>query len=54
MQRGPSAGYGFGGPAAYGGPGPVEEQNGGFLEQLRPYTTKIEDLLDTVSEPVKP
>ncbi|KAL2212731.1 SURF4-domain-containing protein [Sarocladium strictum] len=54
MQRGPSAGYGFGGPAAYGGPAPAEEQNGGFLEQLRPYTTKIEDLLDTVSEPVKP
>ena len=27
---------------------------GNFLEQLRPYTDKIEDMLDTLSEPIKP
>jgi uncharacterized membrane protein YphA (DoxX/SURF4 family) len=52
-QRGPS-GYGLqGGSSAYGGASP-EEQNGSVLDQLRPYTSKVEDLLDTFSEPVKP
>lgn len=60
MQRGHSSGYGLGGPStspygstAYGAAAP-QEQSGNFLDQIRPYTSKIEDALDTVSEPVKP
>lgn len=53
MQRGSSSGYGLGGPSPYG-PSTTEEQSGNFLDQIRPYTSKIEDVLDTVSEPVKP
>lgn len=55
MQRGPS-GYGLGGGApAYGGPSSVDEsQNGGILDQIRPYTSKVEDVLDSLSEPLKP
>ncbi|KAG6037550.1 hypothetical protein E4U41_004994 [Claviceps citrina] len=54
MQRGPS-GYGLGGPPAYGGPSSVEEEsNGGILDQIRPYTSKVEDVLDSLSEPIKP
>lgn len=56
-HRGPS-GYGIGGPGPYAGGGGVgvsEESNGGsVLDQLRPYTSKVEDLLDSVSEPIKP
>lgn len=57
-HRGPS-GYGIGGPSAYpGGGGSVgvsDESNGGsILDQLRPYTSKVEDILDTASEPIKP
>lgn len=52
-QRGPS-GYGLsGGPSSYGGSS-SEQQDGGVLDQLRPYTSKVEDLLDSFSEPVKP
>lgn len=52
-QRGPS-GYGLqGGPSTYGG-GVTEEQTGGALDQIRLYTSKVEDLLDTFSEPIKP
>jgi len=52
-QRGPS-GYGLhGGAQSYGGSS-SEEQNGGILDQIRPYTSKVEDLLDTFSEPIKP
>lgn len=50
-QRG---GYGFGGPAPYGGGGSEEKQSGNVLDQIRPYTSKVEDFLDSVSEPVKP
>ncbi|KAL6902609.1 SURF4 family domain-containing protein [Trichoderma evansii] len=58
-HRGPS-GYGIGGSNAYpGGGGSVggvsDESNGGsILDQLRPYTSKVEDFLDTASEPIKP
>lgn len=52
-QRAPS-GYGIGGPAGPYGPGPSEEPNGGILEQIRPYTDKVEDMLDSFSEPIKP
>jgi hypothetical protein len=58
-HRGPS-GYGIGGPSPYaggsvGGVGVSDESNGGsVLDQLRPYTSKVEDALDSISEPVKP
>jgi hypothetical protein len=54
MQRGPS-GYGLGGgPPQYGGPSTAEESNGNILDQIRPYTSKVEDALDSLSEPIKP
>ncbi|KAG8421213.1 ER-derived vesicles protein erv29 [Metarhizium acridum] len=53
MQRGPS-GYGLSGPPQYGGPSNAEESNGNILDQIRPYTSKVEDMLDTLSEPIKP
>ncbi|PNY27825.1 Surfeit locus protein 4-like protein [Tolypocladium capitatum] len=53
-QRGPS-GYGLGGPASsYGATSPAEESNGNILDQVRPYTSKVEDVLDSLSEPLKP
>lgn len=57
-HRGPS-GYGIGGPSPYAGGsvgvGVSDESNGGsVLDQLRPYTSKVEDALDSISEPVKP
>lgn len=51
-QRGPS-GYGVGGPS-YGAAPSSDDSSGNFLDQLRPYTTKVEDVLESVSEPVKP
>lgn len=53
-HRGPvsSGGYGIS-PNPYGS-GQTEEASGGFLDQIRPYTSKVEDLLDSVSEPIKP
>ena len=53
MSQRIGSGYGLGGPAPYGA-APVDESNGSVLDQIRPYTSKIEDMLDTVSEPVKP
>lgn len=54
MSQRHGSGYGLhGGPAPYGG-GPSEGQNGNVLDQIRPYTSKVEDLLDTLSEPIKP
>ncbi|KAG9257804.1 SURF4 family protein [Emericellopsis atlantica] len=55
-HRGPSSGYGIGGqPGPYGaGPSAPGQENGGFVEQIRPYTDKVEDFLDTVSDPIKP
>jgi uncharacterized membrane protein YphA (DoxX/SURF4 family) len=53
-QRG-HAGYGLGGgaPSPYGGQ-PAEQEGGNVLDQVRTYTSKIEDMLDSVSEPIKP
>lgn len=42
-----------GGPAPYGA-APAEESNGNILDQLRPYTSKVEDFLESASEPIKP
>ncbi|KAM0427476.1 hypothetical protein ACHAPT_007436 [Fusarium lateritium] len=51
-----NSGYGLGGPPPpYGAAqsaGP--QQNEGPLEQIRAYTSQIEDALDNISEPVKP
>ncbi|PHH86196.1 hypothetical protein CDD83_10596 [Cordyceps sp. RAO-2017] len=51
-HRGPS-GYGVGGPAPYGA-SPAQDSNGNILDQIRPYTSKVEDVMDNFSEPVKP
>jgi hypothetical protein len=52
-QRG-HASYGLsGGPQPYGAQS-TEQSSGNVLDQIRPYTSKIEDLLDSVSEPIKP
>ncbi|ROT39756.1 surfeit locus protein [Sodiomyces alkalinus F11] len=53
QHRGPSYGLGVGGPPTFGGPS-METSEPGALDTIRQYTSKIEDLLDTVSEPVKP
>jgi ER-derived vesicles protein len=52
--RGPSASYG--GPNAFGGAvvSADEEPQGFSLDTVRQYTSKIEDYLDTYSEPIKP
>lgn len=52
-HRGP-AGYGIPSSANPYGPGPAEEESGNLLDKLRPYTDKVEDVLDNVSEPIKP
>ncbi|KAK5990698.1 Surfeit locus-like protein [Cladobotryum mycophilum] len=53
-HRGPS-GYGLSsGPNPYGGGPSQESSEGGILDQIRVYTSKVEDVLDTVSEPIKP
>ncbi|PFH55691.1 hypothetical protein XA68_17815 [Ophiocordyceps unilateralis] len=51
-HRGPS-GYGVGGPGPYGA-SPSDESNGNILDQIRPYTSKVEDIMDNFSEPIKP
>lgn len=54
MSQRLNQGYGLGGPAPYGSQGASEPNNGSILDQIRPYTNKIEDVLDNVSEPIKP
>ena len=50
-----NSGYGLGGPAPYGAAQNADaQQSEGALEQIRLYTSKIEDALDNLSEPVKP
>ncbi|KJZ78321.1 Surfeit locus protein 4-like protein [Hirsutella minnesotensis 3608] len=51
-HRGPS-GYGVSGPAPYGGSS-SESSEGNLLDQIRPYTSKVEDVMDNLSEPIKP
>lgn len=54
-RGGSSAGYGFNsGPNPYGGASSHEEPGAGILDQLRPYTSKVEDFLENASEPIKP
>lgn len=51
-----TAGYNLGGQNTFGGPSRSdsmpEEKNP--LDMIREYTSKVEDVLDTMSEPVKP
>ncbi|KAK4240020.1 SURF4 family-domain-containing protein [Achaetomium macrosporum] len=52
QMRGPGS-YGIGAPNPFGGP--VEDRTEQSpLDAIRQQTSKIEDLLDTVSEPIKP
>ena len=53
-QRGPQGGYGFGGPNPYGGGASSEPESSSIVDQVRVYTSKVEDFLDTASGPVKP
>ncbi len=47
-------GYGIGQPNPFSGSSPDTKESGGALDAIRQQTSKIEDLLDTYSEPVKP
>ncbi|KAJ4271894.1 ER-derived vesicles protein erv29 [Fusarium torreyae] len=50
-----NSGYGLGGPAPYGGSQSADpQQDEGFLGLVRAQTSKLEDQLDTVCEPIKP
>lgn len=51
-MRGNAGGYGMGAPS-YGN---INEtpQEGNALDAIRQHTSKIEDMLDTLAEPVKP
>lgn len=51
--RGP-AGYGLGGPAQFGGGETQQNGDANPLEMIRKYTSRIEDVLDSLSEPIKP
>lgn len=53
QQRGPSYGMGVGPTPAFGGSSQDSSEQSP-LDTVRQYTSKIEDMLDTVSEPVKP
>jgi uncharacterized membrane protein YphA (DoxX/SURF4 family) len=54
LRGGPSSGYGLGGgPSPYGNAS-NDEPAGNFADQIRSYTSKIEDVMDTVSEPLRP
>lgn len=52
-MRGNAGGYGMGAPA-YGGGMNEPQQEGSALDAIRQHTSKIEDMLDSVAEPVKP
>jgi len=50
-----TAGYHLGNQGAFGGPSNVEATNDPSpLDAIREQTSKIEDLLDTWSDPIKP
>lgn len=52
-MRGNAGGYGMGAPS-YGGINNGPSEGGNALDAIRQQTSKIEDMLDTVAEPVKP
>jgi hypothetical protein len=50
-----TAGYHMGSQHPFGGPGTTEATNDPSpLDAIREQTSKIEDLLDTISDPLKP
>ncbi|KAG7144418.1 hypothetical protein D7B24_000522 [Verticillium nonalfalfae] len=53
QQRGPSYGMGVGQPS-FGGPSSQDSSDSSPLDVIRQQTSKIEDLLDSVSEPIRP
>lgn len=48
-----TAGYHLGGPNPFGGP-KSDVADPSPLDAIREQTSKIEDILDTISEPIKP
>ena len=52
QMRGPGS-YGIGAPTAFGGPA-EDKSDQSPLDAIRQQTNKIEDMLDTLSEPIKP
>lgn len=46
--------YGIGAPNPFGGPSDVDKSDASPLDAIRAQTSKIEDLMDTLSEPLKP
>lgn len=51
-MRGPGS-YGIGAPSPFGAPA-EDKANQGPLDAIRQQTSKIEDFLDTFSEPIRP
>jgi hypothetical protein len=50
-----TAGYNLGGQTSFGGPSSGDTSNDPSpLDAIREQTSKIEDFLDTLSDPVKP
>ncbi|EPE04184.1 surf4 family protein [Ophiostoma piceae UAMH 11346] len=49
-----NTGYGIGQPNPFGGQSQDSTESGNALDAIREQTSKIEDLLDTYSEPIKP
>lgn len=52
QMRGPGS-YGMAAPSPFGGPS-EDKTDQSPLDAIRQQTSKIEDLLDTMSEPIKP
>ena len=52
-MRGNAGGYGMGAPS-YGGIDNSPSEGGNALDAIRQQTSKIEDMLDSAAEPVKP
>ncbi|KAI3392587.1 hypothetical protein diail_5500, partial [Diaporthe ilicicola] len=52
-MRGNAGGYGMGAPS-YGGINSSPSEGGNALDAIRQQTSKIEDMLDSLAEPVKP
>lgn len=52
-MRGNAGGYGMGAPS-YGGMNSSPSEGGNALDAIRQQTSKIEDMLDTAAEPIKP
>ncbi|KAK4151482.1 SURF4 family-domain-containing protein [Chaetomidium leptoderma] len=53
QMRGPGSSYGMAAPSPFGGPS-EDKADQSPLDAIRQQTSKIEDLLDTMSEPIKP